>query len=175
MRSESVFDASVSYIVRSTASDDETDSSFEPAIGATFFGSKFVFIGLRSLWRVVFDFHLCIWRCFQSATYCGICICVTMTATHFGLGNTVVILGPSVRHHQKFEDLVLESDVSISKLLCFAVDIFVCRVRLDSYRFRDPYVVNYTFAMFLVVVGVEAFAQSPLTPIVQALLVCRRR
>ena len=72
-------------------------------------------------------------------------------------------------------DPVLEPDVSISKLLHFAVDIFVCRVRPDRYRFRNPYIVNYTFAIFLVVVGVEAFAQSPLTPIVQALLVCRCR
>jgi hypothetical protein len=103
------------------------------------------------------------------------CFYVTMTATHFGLGDTVVLLGLSVRHHQTFEDPVLEPDVSISKLLRFAVDILVCRVRPDRYRFRNPYVVNYTFAIFLVVVDVEAFAQSPLTPIVQALLVCRCR
>lgn len=62
MRNEIVVGASVSYAARSTASDDDPDSSFEPAIGAISFGSTFVRIGLRSLWRVVFDFHLWIWQ-----------------------------------------------------------------------------------------------------------------
>lgn len=105
----------------------------------------------------------------------GICVCVTMTATHFGLGNAVVLFGLSVRHHQTFEDPMLESDVGISKLLRFDVDTFVCRIRPDRYRFRNPDIVNYTFAFSLVTIGTEAFAQSSLTPIVQALLVCRCR
>ena len=175
MRSESVFDTFVFYIVHLTASDDELDSSFTPAIGTTSFDVTFVLIVLRSLWRVVFDFHLCIWQCFQSAVCCGKCFCVTMTAAYFRLGDAVVFLGLSVRHHQTFEDLVLKSDVSISKLLRFAVDILVCRVTPDRYRFRYPYIVNYTFPVFLVIIGVEIFANSPLTPIVQALFVCRYR
>jgi hypothetical protein len=98
-----------------------------------------------------------------------------MTATYFGLGNAVVFLGFSVRHHQTFEDPMLESDVSISKLLHLGVDVFVFLIRPDRYRFRDPDIVNYTFAISLVTIGAEAFAQSSLTPIVQALLVCRCR
>jgi hypothetical protein len=98
-----------------------------------------------------------------------------MTTTYFGLGDTVILPGIGVRHHQTFQNSVLESDVSISKPLRFAVDILVCRNGSDRHRFRNPYIIDYILAISLLIVGVEAFAQSSLTPIVQALLVCRCR
>jgi len=65
---------------------------------------------------------------------------------------------------------MLESDMSISKLLRFAVDI---EIRLDRHRFGDPDIFNYTFAISLVAIDVEIRGYGSLTPIMQALLVCR--
>ena len=65
---------------------------------------------------------------------------------------------------------MLESDMSISKLLRFAVDT---EIRLDRHRFGDPDIFNYTFAISLVAIDVEIRRYGSLTPIMQALLVCR--
>lgn len=60
MRGDDVFNAAISYTVLSIALEDGSESDMEPAIGATSFDSTFFGIVLRSLWRVVLDFHFCI-------------------------------------------------------------------------------------------------------------------
>jgi hypothetical protein len=74
------------------------------------------------------------------------------------------------RHHQTFENPMLESDMSISKLLRFAVDT---KIRLDCHRFGDPDIFDYTFAISLVAINCKVRGYGSLTPIMQALLVCR--
>jgi hypothetical protein len=95
-----------------------------------------------------------------------------MTATHLRLGDAIELFGSSACHHQTFEVTMLKSDMSISKLLRFAA---ITGVRLDCYRFGDPYVLDYTFTISLVTIDIEILAYRSLTPIVQALLVCRCR
>jgi hypothetical protein len=93
-----------------------------------------------------------------------------MTATHLRFGHAIEFFGSSVFHHQTSEVPMLKSDMSISKLLRFAVNT---GVRLDCYRFGDPYVLDYTSTISLVAIDVEVSVYGSLTPIVQTLLVCR--
>ena len=93
-----------------------------------------------------------------------------MIATHLRLGDAIEFFGSSACHHQAFEVAMLKSDMSISKLLRFTV---IIGVRLDRHRFGDLYVLDYTSTISLVTIEVKGFAYCSLTPIVQALLVCR--
>lgn len=107
---------------------------------------------------------------YEISTFSSIYLCVGMIATHLRLRDPIEFLGFMEFHHETFENPMLESDMGISKLLRSSIDT---EIRLDRHRFGDPNIFNYTLAISLVAIDVEVRGYGSLTPIMQALLVCR--